>query len=100
MPAAKSSGKEQEIKEFAESIGIYLNDKILKSMVKGALIFVEGVIYRAGTDGVLYRVLHSAATTVEIQARFERLRAQQIPAVIRMVGEHNRKEQAAESESD
>ena len=78
MLAAKPGDKEQKIKEFAASIGIYLNDNSLKSMVKGASVSVEGVTYRAGTDGALYRVRHSALTKEGIQTHIKRLRAQQI----------------------
>ncbi|WP_261370080.1 replication endonuclease [Yersinia aldovae] len=100
MLAAKPGEKEQKIKEFAASIGIDLNNNILKSMVKGASISVEGVTYRAGTDGALYRVQHSAITKEGIQARVERLRAQQIPAVIRLTGEYLRKQKKVEEESN
>lgn len=99
MLAAKPGEKEQKIKEFAASMGIYLNDNILKSMAKGASVSVEGVTYRAGIDGALYRVRHSAATTEGLQARIERLRAQQIPAVIRLIGDHQRKQKKDEEES-
>ncbi|WP_073991455.1 replication endonuclease [Yersinia mollaretii] len=99
MLAAKPGEKEQKIKEFAASMGIYLNDNILKSMAKGASVSVEGVTYRAGIDGALYRVRHSAVTTEGIQARIECLRAQQIPAVIRLIGDHQRKQKKGEEES-
>ncbi|HFQ7289864.1 TPA: replication endonuclease [Yersinia enterocolitica] len=100
MLAAKPGEKEQKIKEFATSIGIDLNDNILKSMAKGASVLVGDITYRAGTDGALYQV-HRIATPVEdIKARFERLRQQQVPKIIRLVGEHYRREQAAEMEND
>ncbi|EPB8127092.1 replication endonuclease [Yersinia enterocolitica] len=99
MLAAKPGEKEQKIKDFAASIGIDLNNNILKSMTKGASVLVGDITYRAGTDGALYQVHRIATPAEDIRARFERLRQQQVPKVIRLVGEHNRKAQAAESES-
>lgn len=99
MLAAKPGEKEQKIKEFAASIGIDLNDNILKSIAKGASVLVGDITYRAGTDGALYRIQHSAITKESIQARFERLRAQQIPAVIRLTGDHLRKQKKVEEEN-
>ncbi|EKN4865403.1 TPA: replication endonuclease [Yersinia enterocolitica] len=100
MLAAKPSEKEQKIKEFAASIGIDLNDNILKSMAKGASVLVGDITYRAGTDGALYQVHRTATPVEDIKARFERLRQQQVPKIIRLVGEHYRREQAAEMEND
>ncbi|ELI8129968.1 replication endonuclease [Yersinia enterocolitica] len=100
MLAAKPGEKEQKIKEFAASIGIDLNDNILKSMAKGASVLVGDITYRAGTDGALYQVHRTATPVEDIKARFERLRQQQVPKIIRLVGEHYRREQAAEMESD
>ncbi|HHQ9173616.1 TPA: replication endonuclease [Yersinia enterocolitica] len=100
MLAAKPGEKEQKIKEFAASIGIDLNDNILKSMAKGASVLVGDITYRAGTDGALYQVHRTATPVEDIKARFERLRQQQVPKIIRLVGEHYRREQTAEMEND
>lgn len=81
-------------------MGINLNDNILKSMAKGASVLVGGITYRAGTDGALYRVQHPAITKEGIQARIERLRTQQIPAVIRLIGNHQRKQKKDEEGGD
>ncbi|WP_427228054.1 replication endonuclease [Yersinia enterocolitica] len=99
MLAAKPGEKEQKIKDFAASIGIDLNNNILKSMAKGASVLVGDITYRAGMDGALYRIQHSAITKEGIQARIERLRAQQIPAVIRLIGDHQRKQKKVEEEN-
>lgn len=100
MLGAKLGEKEEKIKDFAASIGIVLNDNILKSMAKGASVSVDEMTYRAGSDGALYQVHRTATSVEDIKARFERLRQQQVPKIIRLVGEHYRREQKAETEND
>ncbi|MBW5829166.1 replication endonuclease [Yersinia kristensenii] len=100
MLATKLGEKEKKIKEFAASIGIDLNDNILKSMAKGASVSVGEMTYRAGSDGALYQVHRTATPVEDIKARFERLRQQQVPKIIRLIGEHYRREQKAETEND
>ncbi|HGH9530628.1 TPA: replication endonuclease [Yersinia enterocolitica] len=99
MLGAKLGEKEEKIKDFAASIGIDLNNNILKSMAKGASVLVGDIAYRAGTDGALYQVHRIATPAEDIKARFERLRQQQVPQVIRLIGDHLRQQKKSEEES-
>ncbi|WP_145558021.1 replication endonuclease [Yersinia aldovae] len=96
MLAAGLGEREHKIKEFADSIGIDLDNNILKSMAKGASVLVEGITYRAGIDGALYQVHRKDVTAESVMDRVERLRQQQVPQVIRLIGDHYRQQKAAE----
>ncbi|MFV8800243.1 replication endonuclease [Yersinia enterocolitica] len=96
MLAAGLGEREHKIKEFADSIGIDLDNNILKSMAKGASVSVEGITYRAGIDGALYQVHRKDVTAESVMDRVERLRQQQVPQVIRLIGDHYRQQKAAE----
>lgn len=100
MLAADLGEKEFLIKDFADSIGIALDNNMLKSIAKGASVTVEGTTYRARTDGALYVVRNLTTSATDIKARFERLREQQVPLVIRLVGEHKRKLETVEAEDN
>lgn len=99
MLGAKLGEKEEKIKDFAASIGIDLNNNILKSMAKGASVLVGDIAYRAGTDGALYQIHRTTTPAEDIKARFERLRQQQVPQVIRLIGDHLRQQKKSEEES-